>query len=273
VQINSTITQDLQGSLNVASGVTTVNGAVDQSGEGTIAVADNSTLSVSGGITSTGDSTITMAGANSVITGNITNGDAGVPATASVTLRGTVNGNVINQGGASDVVVIAANTAINGTVDNLGAATFNVSDGNLSGVSTFTNAGTTTVSATRGLTATSVVNTGALNVNGQVVSTISNDSGGVVTVAATTGNVTGLITNGATAASTVNSAGVLSGGLTNSQAGIVNLSGGSVASTVNNDGDLNITGNVGSHKRWCDHVVRCRNASSANDGAERGRFG
>ncbi|SDN72223.1 autotransporter domain-containing protein [Afipia sp. GAS231] len=166
----------------------TWNGTVNN----TFVFTNNATGTVTGLVTNTGGGTFSTAG---TLSNGLTN--AGI-----VFAQGTINGPIANNGGGINVIgALVANSTFN----NAATATINVNNQSFTGVTTYTNAGTTNLGGGGGgtISATSLVNTASGTFN-------SSSTTSTVTTTSITNSGT-FLNNGTTTGTFTMAAGNLSG--------------------------------------------------------------
>ncbi len=172
------------------------------------------------------------------LSGGLANSGAG-----SATLKGTVNGNVLNQDSAA-LKIDGDLTLDNHTLTNSGAATILVDNGILLDISALTNSSNSAagieIKSGAALAATDIINnSGATLTNGGVIYSTN-----VIQNSGTLKNINfGVINGGVTNTGFLSSTGTLTGTVTNS--GVADISGFVYGPIVNQlDSSLNISGNL-----------------------------
>ncbi|MDO5622825.1 MAG: hypothetical protein Q4G24_15355 [Paracoccus sp. (in: a-proteobacteria)] len=215
-------------------------------------IANNGgTLTLAGDLTGklTNEATVNLTGGT--LTGDLTNAAGG---TVTLTAGSRIDGAVQNDGTLTGTATITGDLTNSGTatlagstgaIENSGTLT---TGGDLT-ATTVTNDGTVNITAGNTLTADSTTNRNALNVAGTLDSDLTNAAGGTVTLTAGS-RIDGAVQNDGTLTGTA----TITGDLTNSgtatlagstgaieNSGTLTTGGDLTATTVTNDGTVNIT--------------------------------
>ena len=200
---------------NNANAGQTISISNDMTGA-TLSQAAASTLTISG----TNSFTNTNVSAGTLVNSGTLTSTVVIAATGTLTTTNTIHGDLTNRGTTN------ASGTVDGAVGNLGAGVFNVSAGNLAGITTLTNGSSAAigvnVSAGRTLSAATIVNNaGATIANAGTLTTsagITNQAGGTLTT-------TGIVNSDLTSRGTTNASGTINGAIVNQGAGVFNVTG------------------------------------------------